>query len=139
MTLEVTETTQVHTIWFVGWRVGDMLAYVYKPEGEPWIAEYRFRYYTAPKVGDPFLENDKKRWYSLQNPGREDPPDNLVAAMTMATGLTKNYFNADVYDVIDVQGNGWDALRKMEKMPWCFAKTVPVSEVKNAGPGSPTN
>ena len=120
MSLELTPDTQVHTIWFVGWGTGDLLAYVFQPPAEPWIGEYRFRYHGPKKVGDPFEEDDKKHFYAFQN----ESPDKLVTMMEAVCKLTAATHAADLVDTLLIQGNGLDAVRELKKMPWCFMKEV---------------
>jgi hypothetical protein len=125
LSLDLSPDTDVHTIWFVGWGTGDLLAYVFRPPDGEWIGEYRFRHHTAPKTGDPFTENDVKNFYTFKTKHRDDPPDSLVAMMEMVCSMTQQHYDASLFDRLVINGKGPDAEREMRKQSWCFVKEVP--------------
>ena len=126
MTLELTEYTEVHTLWFVGWDWGDFLGYVFRQPGGVWTAEWRIRYHTAPKKGDPFQEDDEKRYHTITPSNPDEPADKLVEALVFVADLVRYDMKADVYDRVDIQGTGMDALKALEDKEWCFSKLIPV-------------
>lgn len=138
MSLALTPETQVHTIWFVGWSGGDFMAYVFRPADCPWIAEYRFRYHTAPVTGDPFNEKDEKSFYTYQNQDPDEGPENLVIAMKTISMLTAKRFSANIFDTLEINGNGVDAIRELQKKSWCFVRKVSLEEISGSADGIAT-
>lgn len=122
--LELSEDTEVHTVWFVGWSNGDLLACVFRQKGQPWEGRYRFRYHTAPKVGDPFLEDDKKSAHAFRANDLSVTPERLVAGFEMICRLTADQYNAAVFDQMEINGSGLDAIRMMRSRPWCHIQEV---------------
>jgi len=114
MTIELTERTQVRAFWSVGGRGMDMLAAVYKPEGEQWKAFYRFRYYVDGKAFD---SADRKTFFELAAPD----VDTLVNAIEMVAALTAQTFGGTV-ERVDINGTGIDALEKLAAKSWIHTK-----------------
>lgn len=60
--LELNEHTWVRTIWFAQFGQSDVLAWMYRPNGEPWRIGYRFRRHVDDKVFD---SGDVKTAYTI--------------------------------------------------------------------------
>lgn len=55
----------VDSIYFVSDGDRDFMATIKKADGEPWLMEYRFRYYVDDKAFD---SEDVKNWYTVNTP-----------------------------------------------------------------------
>jgi hypothetical protein len=117
---ELSEKTQVHTIFFVGGGGDrDLLAMVFKPEGETWLTRYRFRYYTGPEVWD---SQDEKSWYTVTAPEGEGP-EKMVTSFRVIAAMTAREFDGEVCELF-VNGNGIEAAELLCQQSWSHAKST---------------
>lgn len=119
---EFNEDTKIHTLWFIAWPGGDILAFLYKPLDEPWRLRYRFRYDRDAKIWE---SNDEKTvWTLTAKPGEPDDPDKLagdfrdgMASMAKVNGAIE--VNEE-YPIPD-----WDMTKAMailSDQPWSYTK-----------------
>jgi len=127
MGLVLKPETRVATIIFVSGADQDWLGYVSKQPGECWRLEYRFRYYVDDKSFD---SDDRKSWYAFTAKSPTDGPEELTEALRALAGLCLARFRGDIW-VLDINGNGDDAMRALDTMPWTASRVERV----NAEPG----
>lgn len=115
MTFEFTETTQVHTIFFVACGDRDLLAAVCRPAKE-WVTRWRFRYYSDDKVWD---SEDRKSWYEARGSGN---PAVMVEAFRQIAVITAATFGGVVHEAV-VDGTGIEAIEVLKAAPWAHCLT----------------
>jgi len=84
MTIDITEKTRVAVGWYLPGDRQDLLAVVFKQEGEPWMCRYRFRYYSP-------TSEDRKSWYTIKakaDPHSDAARDKLIEAIDLIVEQT---------------------------------------------------
>jgi hypothetical protein len=104
MSFDLSEMEYLSGVWFVGGQEGDWMAMVYRNTGETdWRLTYRFRYNEGKQVGDPFNDEDRKKWYELTAAPGEGAEKKLVDCTNFVAQMTALRYNTTV-DFIDVRG-----------------------------------
>jgi hypothetical protein len=120
MTFELTEKSEVDTIWFMNGPSGrfDVLAMLWRPNPEEnWRLQWRFRYYD-PKTD----EVERANWYKAVYEG-DDPNYREKArehwGLVMATGAESGVLSGEL-DSLDARGLSLSQLvEAMQKKSWC--------------------
>lgn len=137
MSIVLTETNYVHTMWFVALNQGDWLAALTKEDGkDEWVFSYRHRYYDGDQSKDSFDDGDTKRWYEVRD---KDCDKLLIAGEHLSLKAVEIFGGAR--SVVAVGGYAEKAIAQLSKQPWVHMKTLnkdgnPLAEQNAEGPST---
>lgn len=123
--ITIKEGTLVDCVWFVGWEGGDWLCMLYKHEGKPWEATYRFRYYHDQRSF--MMSDDEKSGMRVLSERESDGPEQLRAAIDSvfaAFDAAACPHAVTVRDRIRVAGDGDAFLKAIANKPWANAREM---------------
>lgn len=116
-------------MWNVSFPGGDWMACVWKEkDAKEWSLTYRFRYYTGKQVGDPFLDEDTKKWWKGHS--KENWSDDVgVAHMRTSMQMLIEGLGGRNPEELLVQGDSkkFMELLKSGKSSYIHTKEVPLA------------
>lgn len=121
--IDFTKIEYVLAFWFVSWKAGNWLCFVYREKGaSDWTMTYRWRYYADGKAFD---SDDRKSWYE----GKSDPSkvsaEQLLEAVDVIANLNVEHFQGDL-DRVEVRGDTKKATRLLAERHWAHMKAEPI-------------
>lgn len=123
------ETTEIDTVWFLGWQDTDWMAVTYRHGPDhPWQVTYRFRYYatTGPSRTDPWETGDTKSGATATAPSG---PDGLLKLRhvcdTLRDEIARSESTLRTNDRLSIEGDTDKFLRIVQRRPWCHPRILP--------------
>lgn len=125
MTIELTETSYVAAVWFIGgttpWGEGwDYLCALYKGNAaeRTWTIRGRLRQHTGSGP-DPFTDGDPKTWYGATVEGEEHE---VCEKHERVMREVAESLRADRFERVDVRGNAKAFAAAMHRRPWAHVR-----------------
>jgi hypothetical protein len=128
MTIEIKDGTMISCMWFVEGKDQDWMATVFKPKGENWKAEYRFRYYEDSKTHG---SDDRKSVYTIETKSDDHATERkLCEAMNMIANMTLKHFDTPdgkVHKLVIKSDRAEQVMKAMAREDWCHAREDTVA------------
>lgn len=138
--LELAETTEVHTVWFVGdGRTGDWLGILSRDSPlDGWKFSYRFRHYASSAVWEDEAKalgvatDERSSVYSFQEKDPTHGPDNLLDAAALALSIVQPKYGPDVETtIVPINGGAEKFAKIMQQQKFMHTRRLAVDEHGN--------